>query len=80
VLGLGVIVPAGPGLFGAFQIGTYSGLALFFPLAVLRTSGAAVAFIAYAAQLLANLLSLGLGFWLLARSKRAALLQSPERA
>src|SRR6185369_14768719 len=30
VLGLGVIVPAGPGLFGAFQIGTFSGLALYF--------------------------------------------------
>jgi len=79
VLGLGVIVPAGPGLFGAFQIGTYSGLALYFPLAILRTSGAAVAFISYAAQLLANLLALGLGFLLLARSKRALLLESTER-
>jgi len=79
VLGLGVIVPAGPGLFGAFQIGTYSGLALYFPLTLLRTSGAAVAFISYACQLLAMLLSLGLGFWLLARSKRALLLQSPDR-
>jgi glycosyltransferase 2 family protein len=80
VLGLGVIVPAGPGLFGAFQIGTYSGLALFFPLTVLRTAGAAVAFISYATQLLANLLSLGLGLLLLARSKRALLLQSAERS
>ncbi len=80
VLGLGVIVPAGPGLFGAFQIGTYSGLALYFPLAILRTSGAAMAFISYAAQLLLNLLSLGLGFWLLARSKRELLAGSANRA
>ena len=80
VLGLGVIVPAGPGLFGAFQIGTYSGLALYFPLTTLRTSGAAMAFVSYGFQLVAMLLSLALGFWLLARSKRAALLQSPERA
>jgi uncharacterized protein (TIRG00374 family) len=80
VLGLGVIVPAGPGLFGAFQIGTYSGLALYFPVALLRTSGAAVAFFSYAGQLLANLISLGLGFWLLARSKRATLLESADRA
>ena len=76
VLGLGVIVPAGPGLFGAFQIGTYSGLALYFPLSMLRTSGAAMAFISYGSQLLAMLLALGLGFWLLARSKRTLLLES----
>ena len=69
VLGLGVIVPAGPGLFGAFQIGTYSGLALFFPLAVLQSSGAAMVFVAYATQLVAMLISCGLGLWLLARSK-----------
>jgi len=80
VLGLGVIVPAGPGLFGAFQIGTYTGLALYFPLSVLRTSGSAMAFISYATQLLLNLLALGLGFWLLARSKRALLQQSPTNA
>jgi len=80
VLGLGVIVPAGPGLFGAFQIGTYSGLALFFPLAILRTSGAAVAFISYAGQLSAMLMSLGLGFWLLARHKRTLLVESTDRS
>lgn len=79
VLGLGVIVPAGPGLFGAFQIGTYSGLALYFPVSLLRTSGAAMAFISYATQLLAMLISLGLGFWLLGRSKRALLLGVPNR-
>ena len=67
VLGLGVIVPAGPGLFGAFQIGTYSGLALFFPLAVLVSSGAAIVFVSYAVQLVSMALSLALGFWLLAR-------------
>ncbi|HEY3256299.1 MAG TPA: lysylphosphatidylglycerol synthase transmembrane domain-containing protein [Polyangiaceae bacterium] len=79
VLGLGVIVPAGPGLFGAFQIGTYLGLALYFPVTILRTSGAAMAFVSYAVQLSAMLLSLGVGFWLLGRSKRPALLESAER-
>ena len=69
VLGLGVIVPAGPGLFGAFQIGTYAGLALYFPLAVLQSSGAAVVFVAYLVQLTMMSLSLGLGFWILARTK-----------
>lgn len=72
MLGLGVIVPAGPGLFGAFQIGTYAGLAPFFPLAILQTSGAAMVFVAYAAQLGMMTLSLALGFWILARSKPVA--------
>jgi len=80
VLGLGVIVPAGPGLFGAFQIGTYSGLALYFPLTVLRTSGAAMAFVSYAVQLFAMLVALGVGFWLLGRNKQPILLQSTDRA
>ena len=71
VLGLGVIVPAGPGLFGAFQIGTYAGLALYFPLAILQTSGAAMVFISYATQLLAMTASLLLGLWVLARTKPA---------
>jgi glycosyltransferase 2 family protein len=69
VLGLGVIVPAGPGLFGAFQIGTYSGLALYFSLEILKTSGAAMAFFSYAGQLVANLLSLAVGLWLYSRTK-----------
>ena len=68
VLGLGVIVPAGPGLFGAFQIGTYSGLALFFPLSVLVSSGAAMVFVSYAVQLVSMALALAVGFWVLARS------------
>ena len=69
VLGLGVVVPAGPGLFGAFQIGTYSGLALFFPLAILVSSGAAMVFVSYAVTLVLMALSCGLGFWILARDK-----------
>lgn len=71
VLGLGVIVPAGPGLFGAFQIGTYSGLALYFSVEVLKTSGAAMAFFSYAGQLVANLLALAVGLWLFSRTKEA---------
>jgi hypothetical protein len=69
VLGLGVVVPAGPGLFGAFQIGTYSGLALFFPLTVLVSSGAAMVFVSYAVQLVLMALGCALGFWILARGK-----------
>jgi glycosyltransferase 2 family protein len=71
VLGLGVIVPAGPGLFGAFQLGTYCGLALYFPLAVLQTSGAAMVFVSYAVQLIAMALSGVLGLLILSRTKPA---------
>lgn len=82
VLGLGVIVPAGPGLFGAFQIGTYSGLALYFSLEILKTSGAAMAFFSYAGQLLVNLLSLAAGLWLYSRSKEPTpmALETADRA
>ena len=69
VLGLGVIVPAGPGLFGAFQIGTYSGLALYFPLVILQSSGAAMVFVSYAVQLITMALSGAIGFWILSRTK-----------
>lgn len=70
VLGLGVIVPAGPGLFGAFQIGIYSGLALYFPLAVLQNSGAAMVFVSYAMQLSVMTVSMLVGFWILARTAK----------
>lgn len=72
VLGLGVIVPAGPGLFGAFQIGTYCGLALYFPLAILTTSGAAVVFVSYAVQLVTMALCGLLGYLILTRDRSVA--------
>jgi uncharacterized protein (TIRG00374 family) len=65
VLGLGAIVPAGPGFFGAYQIAIYSGLALYFSQATLVSSGAAMVFTSYASQLVLAALGCGLGFWLL---------------
>jgi uncharacterized protein (TIRG00374 family) len=65
VLGLGAIVPAGPGFFGAFQIAIYSGLALYFPLETLVSSGAAMVFVAYVTQLALNALGCVVGLWLL---------------
>jgi uncharacterized protein (TIRG00374 family) len=72
VLGLGAVVPAGPGFFGAYQVGIYSGLALYFPQATLISAGAAMVLISYVTQLTATALGCGVGFWLL-RGKRAAL-------
>jgi uncharacterized membrane protein YbhN (UPF0104 family) len=49
ILGVGVTVPAGPGLFGAYQIASFSALALFFPLEEIRGVGATLIFISYVA-------------------------------
>ncbi len=68
VTGLGVVVPAGPGLFGAYQIGAFSGLALYFPLAVLQSAGSAFVFVAYVVQLGAMLLFGTFGLWLMSRN------------
>jgi hypothetical protein len=67
ILGLGSVVPAGPGLFGAFQVAGFSALALFFPLSDVRTTGAAVIFISYAVHLTLSSLQCVLGFLLMAK-------------
>lgn len=50
VLGIGIVVPAGPGLFGAFQASTYAGLAMFYGDEVVLGPGAAFVFLLYAFQ------------------------------
>jgi len=72
VIGLGSVVPAGPGLFGAFQIASFSALALFFPLAEVRSGGAALVFVAYVVQLAMTCVQLLTGAALMARSRRTA--------
>jgi uncharacterized protein (TIRG00374 family) len=67
ILGLGSIIPAGPGLFGAYQVAGFSALALFFPLAQVRSVGAAVIFLEYIVNLVLGSLQFALGFWLMAR-------------
>jgi glycosyltransferase 2 family protein len=50
VLGVGILVPAGPGLFGAFQASTYAGMAMYFHDDVVLGAGAAFVFILYVLQ------------------------------
>ncbi len=69
VQGLGSLVPAGPGMFGAYQIATFSALAMFFPMAEVTAAGAMFVFVIYSAQLLLNCLQLVAGFWLIAKAK-----------
>ena len=49
-IGIGILVPAGPGYFGAFQLSTYMALAMFFPEAILKGPGGAFVFLVYACQ------------------------------
>jgi len=67
VLGLGAVIPAGPGAFGTYQIAIYTGLALFFEQGIVLTSGAAMVFISYATQLVLTALAGLVGFAILGR-------------
>ena len=64
VLGVGIMLPAGPGFFGAFQASVYAALAMFFPHNVVTEEGAAYVFVLYAMQLVFSLCSIPLGYWL----------------
>jgi glycosyltransferase 2 family protein len=49
-LGIGILVPSGPGYFGAFQLSTYMALATYFPEEALKGPGAAFVFLLYVTQ------------------------------
>jgi hypothetical protein len=61
VLGIGILVPSGPGYFGAFQLSTYAALAMYFPEAALVGPGAAFVFFLYATQISFHILAMVVG-------------------
>ena len=63
-LGIGILVPSGPGYFGAFQLSTYMALAMFFHEDMLSGPGAAFVFLLYATQIGFHLVAMGVGFLL----------------
>jgi uncharacterized protein (TIRG00374 family) len=67
VIGLGSLLPAGPGFFGAYQVATYTSLAMFNTEADVVTKGAVFVFASYLTHVALNAASGGLGFFLLAR-------------
>ena len=67
VIGLGSLLPAGPGFFGAYQVATYTALAMFFPEQEVLTKGALLVFARYSAHVTLSALASGLGFLLIAR-------------
>jgi glycosyltransferase 2 family protein len=67
VQGLGSVVPAGPGMFGAYQIAGFSALAMFFPLPLVKMEGAVFIFVAYTAMLVINSFQFVIGFLVMAK-------------
>lgn len=67
VMGLGTLLPAGPGFFGAYQLSAFTALSLFYPASEVLTRGTAFVFCAYCVQLTTNLLGFAPGFWLMRR-------------
>jgi hypothetical protein len=61
VVGIGILVPSGPGYFGAFQLSTFAALALYFPESALLGPGAAFAFLLYACQVGFHLVATAIG-------------------
>jgi hypothetical protein len=57
VLGLGILVPSAPGFFGAYQMASYAGFAMYFPASEVVSAGAAYVFIAYVVQVSVTLTS-----------------------
>lgn len=70
VIGLGSLLPAGPGMFGAYQVATYTSLAMFFPEQSILRQGALFVFTSYVTHITLNACSVGAGFWLLSRAER----------
>lgn len=56
VMGLGALLPSGPGFFGTFQLGAYCGLAMFFPESFVVHTGSIFTFVSYTLQLAINVL------------------------
>jgi hypothetical protein len=61
VLGVGILLPAGPGFFGAFQASVYAALAMFFSSEVVTGPGAAYVFLLYVGQVGVSLVALVVG-------------------
>lgn len=65
VVGVGSLIPSGPGFFGTFQLATYAGLAMFFSEALVLGPGAAFAFISYSMQVSLTVISCVIGMYLM---------------
>ena len=60
-LGIGILVPSGPGYFGTYQLSVYLALAMFVEASVVTVEGSAFVFISYVSQVGLHLLGGGAG-------------------
>jgi hypothetical protein len=72
IVGLGSMLPAGPGFFGAYQVASYTALAMYYTLDDVTTRGAMFVFVSYVLYLALNAGSCIVGLWLLRRVPRPA--------
>lgn len=78
VVALGIMVPSGPGFFGAYQMSFYAALAVFFPPELVVGPGAACVLIVYSAQILITIAGAGVGSLLEKTSLEEALTPGAE--
>jgi glycosyltransferase 2 family protein len=50
IMAIGILLPAGPGLFGAFQLSAALGLSLYFPAEIVHREGSLFIFLLYVVQ------------------------------
>jgi hypothetical protein len=67
IISLGSLLPAGPGFFGAYQVATYTSLAMYYSMSDVTTGGAMFVLGSYVAHIALNLLCCAVGFAMLAR-------------
>jgi glycosyltransferase 2 family protein len=70
IMGIGSLIPSGPGFFGAYQMSAYCGLAMYFSEPIVLSAGAAFTFLSYVVQITATAGFGMLGFRLAARRTR----------
>jgi len=78
VLGVGILVPAGPGLFGAYQASIYAALAMYFSDDVVLGPGGVFVFLLYVISGVGHLVAAG--FFLLVDRKAAREVWEAETA
>lgn len=65
IMGIGTLIPSGPGFFGTHQLSAYCALAMFFPEPAVLTAGAVFAFLSYSTQIVVTAAGCGVGLWLM---------------
>jgi len=75
IMGIGTLIPGGPGFFGTYQLAAYCALAMFFPEPMILSSGALFTFVSYMVHVVMTALSCLLGAWLMASADRTGTLR-----